>query len=53
MDVEPKTKAKAWKEKDTYNFGLQDINFSLDCLLLLVVRGLVRPARTVFDERDC
>lgn len=37
---------------DAYSFGLQGINFSLDRLLLLVVRGLVGFASTMLNECD-
>lgn len=40
-------------ENDTYDFDLQGVNFSLDSLLLFVVRSLVGFASTILNERDC
>jgi len=37
VEFEPKTKVKIQYEKDTYDFDLQGVNFSLNFLLLLVV----------------
>ena len=53
VEFEPKTRVKIQYEKDTYGFDLQGVNFSLDFLLFLVVRSLVRSASTIFNERDC
>lgn len=44
---------KTQHENDTYNFGLQGVNFGLDSLLLLVARSLVGFATTIFNECDC
>jgi hypothetical protein len=52
MESETKTKFQNQNQNDTYSFDLQNINFSLDSLLLLVVCSPVWLARAIFNERN-
>jgi hypothetical protein len=53
FEPETRNKVKTRQESGTYSFDLQDVNFSLDSLLLLVVQSLVGFARIIFKECDC
>ena len=52
FELEARNKLKTQYESDTYEFNLQRVNSSLDCLLLLVVRSLVWSASTILNECD-